>query len=257
MTTGLKRSAGVANSFGIVLAAVAFLVILQASQVYSVEALSKRATYGDHKWQPATDYDTDGCYPTAAVGKDGEAAGGLKTTGALDGNCRDESDLENTNSYCRTKCVGGWCAHFYAYYFEKDQTTSLGCSICGHRHDMEHVIVWVENDVARFVSRSAHGKYYARAIDDVRMEDTHPKIVYHKEGAGTHVFRFANKDDEPPENHKGEWQYPTLRSWKLLPSKVRDKLNNHDFGSAKLDIKDDRFIDTLRRARPDEVPFDV
>ena len=64
----------------------------------------------DGKWQPAFDYDGDGCYPTPAIGPDGTIAPGLNNSGALNGSCRDQSDLDNTNSYSRSKCNNGWCA---------------------------------------------------------------------------------------------------------------------------------------------------
>ncbi|WP_407900917.1 NPP1 family protein [Scytonema sp. NUACC26] len=31
--------------------------------------------------------------------------------GDVNGNCRDESDLDNTNAYSRSKCNNGWCAY--------------------------------------------------------------------------------------------------------------------------------------------------
>lgn len=67
------------------------------------------------------------------------------------GNCRDRSDLDNSQTYSREKCNNGWCAVMYASYFEKDQTM---------------------------------------------------------DGPSTHLFRLANGNDDPPENHYGRWRYP-------------------------------------------------
>jgi hypothetical protein len=64
----------------------------------------------ESKWQPAYDYDTDGCYPTPAIGPDGRVNGGLNPTGSLSGECHDPSDLDSTNGYARYQCDNGWCA---------------------------------------------------------------------------------------------------------------------------------------------------
>ncbi len=47
-------------------------------------------------FQPAHDYDTDGCY-TPAIGLDSTVNGGLNPSGALNGQCRDSWDLDSTN----------------------------------------------------------------------------------------------------------------------------------------------------------------
>lgn len=73
----------------------------------------------------------DGCYPTPAISPDGVPAVGLELGGGLGENCNNLSDLENTNVYVRTWCQGEWCAHKYAYYFEKDQATD-GPVLGGH-----------------------------------------------------------------------------------------------------------------------------
>ncbi|MCG8920021.1 NPP1 family protein [Actinokineospora sp. PR83] len=217
-------------------------------------ALPSSVAEPDGKWQPAFDYDGDGCYPTPAIGPDGTPAPGLNNSGALNGNCRDQSDLDNTNSYARTKCNNGWCAHLYDLYFEKDQAVP-GIDCCGHRHDIEHVVVWVSGDQARYVSTSAHGNYSTRPSSEVAWEGTHAKVVYHKDGASTHCFRLAGRD-EAPENHYGAWQYPDLVSWDNFPPGIRDRLVNADFGSASLGIKDGAFNDNLNKAKPGGIPFD-
>ena len=76
-------------------------------------ALPANADGLEQTFQPAYDYDTDGCYPTPAIGSDGSIAPGLNTTGAVNGQCRDSWDLDNTNGYARYKCNNGWCAIMY------------------------------------------------------------------------------------------------------------------------------------------------
>ncbi|WP_184808712.1 NPP1 family protein [Actinophytocola algeriensis] len=217
-------------------------------------ALPASYAAADGKWQPAFDYDGDGCYPTPAIGPDGTIAPGLNNSGALNGNCRDASDLDNTNSYSRSKCNNGWCAYLYDLYFEKDQAIP-GWDCCGHRHDIEHVVIWVQNDQAQYVSTSAHGNYSTYPRNQVAWEGTHAKIVYHKDGLSTHCFRIASQT-EPPENHYGAWQYPDLVSWDNYPAGIRDRLVNADYGSASLAIKDSAFASNLAKAKPAGIPFD-
>jgi len=216
-------------------------------------ALDSSVSEPDGKWQPGFDYDTDGCYPTPAIGRDGRIAEGLNPSGALNGNCRDEPDLRNTNSYARSKCNNGWCAYLYDLYFEKDQAVP-GIDPFGHRHDIEHVVVWVNNDEAKHVSVSCHGNYSTVARDRVAWDGTHAKIVYHKDGASTHCFRLANSGEQP-ENHHGTWQRPALVSWNNFPAGIRDKLVGADYGKASLAIKDGAFEHNLNQAKPSGIPF--
>jgi hypothetical protein len=239
-------------------AVLALVAVPTAAWADPPAALPENADAADLAVAPAMDYDTDGCYPTPAVGPDGTAAEGLNNSGALNGNCHDVSDLDNTNAYVRTVCSNGWCAHLYGYYFEKDQVVA-GADAFGHRNDLEHVIVWTQDGDAhpKFVSASAHGNYDTRSADGLQFEGDHAKIVYHKDGASTHSMRFAKTDggDEPPENDYHVWQYPDLLSWDLLSDPVRSTLQNHDYGSATLDLKDGRIADVLNGAKPDGIPF--
>jgi len=218
-------------------------------------ALPASFAEADGKWQPAFDYDGDGCYPTPAIGPNGTLNPGLNNSGALNGNCHDQSDLDNTNSYSRSKCNNGWCGYLYDLYFEKDQAVP-GIDCCGHRHDIEHVVVWVNqaSDSAEYVSTSAHGNYSTHPRSQVGWEGTHAKVIYHKDGASTHCFRLASMAEQP-ENHYGTWQYPDLVSWDNFPGGIRDTLVNADFGSASLGIKNGAFEDNLNKAKPGGIPF--
>ncbi|MFF9283150.1 NPP1 family protein [Streptomyces griseosporeus] len=237
-------------------AAVALVVAFPATAFAAPPpALPADADALERTYQPAFDYDTDGCYPTPAIGPDGSINSGLNPTGALNGNCRDASDLDNTNSYSRAKCNNGWCAVMYGLYFEKDQALP-GTSIGGHRHDWEHVVVWVQDNQVKYVSTSNHGSFTVHAASEVRFEGTHAKVVYHKDGIGTHCFRLANTNDEPPENHKGTWQYPPLVGWNGYPAGLRDKLSAYDFGSANFGLKDASYASHLASAKPSGIPFD-
>ncbi|KXJ96688.1 necrosis inducing protein-domain-containing protein [Microdochium bolleyi] len=205
-------------------------------------ALGASATDDELKFQPSLDFDTDGCYNTPAIDSAGNVAEGLdhNYTGGSSG-CRDESDLDNNQVYVRTRCNNGWCAHVYDYYFEKDVAVQHVIDAGGHRHDWEHIIVFTQGGSARIVAASKHGDYDTKNADDskVRWDGTHPKIVYHKDGGTTHCFRFAGSGDDRIENHKGVWFRGALINWDGLErAGVRQKLVDHDFGSASLAIKD-------------------
>jgi Necrosis inducing protein (NPP1) len=221
------------------------------------QALPGNASQQETDFQPAYDYDKDGCYATPAIGTDGTIAEGLKLGGDVNGHCRDDSDLGNVNTYSREKCNNGWCGIVYASYFEKDQATS-GPVSAGHTHDWEHIVVWVKDGKAEYVATSAHGGFTVHKAADLPWDGSHPKVVYHKDGGSTHAFRAAKNDggDEPPENHRGAWQRPALVGWDGYPEGLRDKLTAADFGDATLGIKDDTFAGHLEDAKPDDIPFD-
>ncbi|WP_328786404.1 MULTISPECIES: NPP1 family protein [unclassified Streptomyces] len=217
-------------------------------------ALPQNATDNDAKWQPALDYDTDGCYNVPAIGQDGTIAQGLDHNGtSAPADCRDQSDLDNSNAYARQRCNSGWCVYLYDYYFEKDVAVEHWPDAGGHVHDWEHIAVWVQNDQAKWVSASQHGGYEIKAADDVLWDGTHPKLVYHKDGASTHNFRFASSGDEPPENHYHRWMRSPLVSSNGFPSGLRDKLFDHDFDHASIAIKDSSYPSDLKNAM---FPFD-
>ncbi|MGX6603350.1 NPP1 family protein [Micromonosporaceae bacterium Da 78-11] len=246
--------------FGVSAGVAALLIVLPATPAFADPPHNLPANAGGYEstFSPAYDYDTDGCYATAAIGPDGTLAGGLKTTGAVNGSCRDQVDLDNSQTYARSKCNHGWCAIVYASYFEKDQAVA-GSGLGGHRHDWEHVISWVEQsaDQVQYVSTTQHSSQRTYPRSQVRFDGSHPKTVYHKDGASTHFFRLANSADEPPENHYHNWRYPPLVDWDGYPGTgLRDTLMNANFGSATIKIKDGSFASLLNAAKPTGIPFD-
>ncbi|WP_435642489.1 NPP1 family protein [Streptomyces sp. H49] len=220
-----------------------------------LQLLPQNADGLEQTFSPAYDYDGDGCYATAAIGADGTINPGLKLGGDVNGHCHDYAQLANANTYSREKCNNGWCAVMYASYFEKDQAT-YGPAAIGHTHDWEHVVVWINNNEVQYVSVSQHSGYQVAARSAVRFDGTHPKIVYHKDGLSTHDFRFANSNDEPPENVTGGWFYPRLVGWNGYPAGFRDKLLSADFGEATIKIKDGDFAYALAHSMPSGIPFD-
>ncbi|WP_405468489.1 NPP1 family protein [Streptomyces canus] len=238
------------------LGALALVVTIPATAHANVLTLLPQNADGlEQTFSPAYDYDRDGCYATAAIGADGTLNPGLKLGGDVNGKCHDYAQLANANTYSRAKCDNGWCAVMYASYFEKDQAT-LGPAAIGHRHDWEHVVVWILGDQVQYVSVSQHSGYQVAARSAVRFDGSHPKIVYHKDGVSTHCFRFAGANDEPPENATGGWFFPRLVGWNGYPAGYRDKLIGADFGSATLKIDDGDFPYALDRAKPTGISFD-
>ncbi len=213
---------------------------------------------------PVFDFDTDGCLPSAGISRTGAQNSGLGTTGDLGGDCRSSNFLDTSNLIHRSLCntVGGnvYCGHFYAIYFEKDQTTAAGCSICGHRHDWEHVTIWTTNNVVTHGGASAHGGMATKALSEIPRDSAgHIKIVYHKDGGGTHALRFASSD-ESAENPYSNFVTPTIISWfnmigdGINNADLRNKLNTFDYGDASLDIRDSVFISRLNQFKPSGYP---
>lgn len=170
-------------------------------------------------FHPQFDFDSDGCYPATPFHRNDALRPnpGTAATRSLSGNCKDANWLSYANMVHRQICketVEGAnrverCAHFYELYFEKDQAIG-GSFLGGHRHDVETVIVWTgkindQNDFISHVSTSAHGKYTTRPLAQVLMQGTHPLVVYHKDGIGTHAFRFASTEDKSRVEFLGNW----------------------------------------------------
>lgn len=209
----------------------------------------------ERAFQPAYDYDADGCYPTPAIGPTGALNSGLNPSGSISGNCHDPGDLDNTNGYSRYHCDNGWCAILYDLYFEKDQATFAGFADPGHRHDWEHVVVWVQNNQAKYVATSAHDTFNIYPANQIRWTGTHPKIVYHKDSVSTHCFRPAKSGDEPPENAYHTWRFPDLVGWNGYPAGIRERLSAANWGKATFGLNTSAFHQNLVKAKPKGVTF--
>ncbi|WP_326567099.1 NPP1 family protein [Amycolatopsis rhabdoformis] len=211
----------------------------------------------EQSFSPAYDYDTDGCYATPAIGPDGTINPGLQIGGAVNGNCHDQSDLDNSQTYSRTECNNGWCAIVYSSYFEKDQVSDGGASL-GHKDEWEQVISWVnqERNQVDFVSVTQHSGFSTYGRDQVLFDGSHPKVVYHKDGPGTHNFRLAGTNDDPPENFYHNWRYPPIVDYNLWPSiDLRNAMINHDWHGLTTHLDDYGFKDLVGRAKPSGIPF--
>lgn len=240
-----------------------------------IGALDESADQFEIDHQPLLDFDSDGCYQTSAINKDGKVSyfpiffnpilkaatdtcvtqtnPGHGATGTPQGDCRDPHQLDNANSYSRKRCNNGICAIMFETYFEKDQSVA-GTFAGGHRHDWENIVVFTKgNDVVR-VAPSCHGKY-SNARNDFPKRDNHPLLVYHKDGPATHCYRFANDDDiAHPENPRKDFFRAPLIGWNRWPSEdLKNKMLNAFKGGVGPKL-DDEFTDSLKAAAGDGVP---
>ncbi|MFC3033620.1 NPP1 family protein [Pseudoalteromonas fenneropenaei] len=211
--------------------------------------------------EPVFDFDGDGCLPSAGINQSGIANPGLNPSGRLTSDCRDNAFLQTSNTLHRYACTtnhkGQFCGHFYALYFKKDQVFDyLGG---GHRHDWEYAAVWTIDGIVTHGSYSAHGKLYSKAASELPFENNHLKIVYHKDGLLTHAMRFA-KPMESAENSYNRFVTPPIISWyhmrtaSLDNSQLRTLLNQFDYGSATIPLKDSHFLSNLNQFRPAGYP---
>ncbi|CAH0020482.1 unnamed protein product [Clonostachys rhizophaga] len=234
------------------------LAIVQAQPTHNakrdiIAALPGSADTTETKFQPLLDFDSDGCYNTAAISPDGTTNPGKGATGTPQGGCRDPPQLQNSNAYSRKRCNNGYCAIMYEYFFEKDQAIG-GSFLGGHKFDWENIVVFAKGDQVVRVAPSCHGKY-ENARNDVPLSGSRVQAVYHKDGAATHCFRFANSDDiAHPENPFGSFYTSPLVGWNNWPSTdLRNKMLSTWNGGVGPKL-DDEFTDSLRAAAGSGVP---
>ncbi|KAG6007586.1 hypothetical protein E4U21_005784 [Claviceps maximensis] len=229
-------------------------------------ALAEKASGEAVRFQPVLDYDKDSCYNVPAIDAKGNVAQGLRAKFSKNTSegCRDKELLDNQNVYVRSRCNHGWCAYMYEHYFEKDVGLQHSFGVAsGHRHEWENIVVVVKqgeklpslvavsrhDSYARFKPAERHGRH-------VRFQDTHAKIVYHKDGQGTHTFRFAKPDDDKLENDKGRWIRGALVEWSQFPSaELRDRMvRAFDNTGTEPKISDAHFSKYLAKAIKKKIP---
>jgi hypothetical protein len=215
--------------------------------------LPQNASTFQLKYMPLFDYDSDGCLPAAAVNAGGKLNGGLKNSGSITGGCR-TGHLGRANTYAQSLCRNGWCAYVYGLYFEKDQTVN-GADAFGHRHDWESVVVFQKQgeERPRYLAASRHGGYSTHPISEVPMSGNHVEIVYHKDGASTHAFRFAKWGEKPVARGNGTWDQPALVTMEKMDRTPRDALWNSTWGKANFPLTNN-LTGNINKARPSAVP---
>lgn len=182
-----------------------------------------------------------GCRPYTAVDKDGNYNAGLQDSGSENGKC---TSKEKAQVYSRAKRVNA-NTHgiMYAYYFPKDNGYIVPS--IGHRHDWEHVIVFVRNmnksgETIVGAAYSAHGGVSTTRSPNKSGNQIYINYDYH--GSVTHSFKEGSSGSNS--GHK-------LITWSKLPAKPKNTLNKQSFGSAVVPLKDsnNRFNNLIEQAR--------
>ena len=135
--------------------------------------------------------------PTAAtrrpaIGPDGTINGGLNPTGSLNGDCHDAVRPGQHQRLLALQVQQRLVRRRVRPLLREGPGASPNSSIGGHRHDWEHVVVWVQNGVSASTSpRPPTATSPSTPASSVRWTGTHPKVVYHKDGVSTHCFRLG------------------------------------------------------------------
>lgn len=223
------------------------------------------------KWAPGFDYERQGCLPSAGVSIDGRPNPGIKLGGTTDGHCAWKNQLPYANTFYRGKCVTwtkpgesqarAYCAHMYAQYFVKDQTSN-GCitgKACGHTNDWEFGMVWTTDDVLTHASVSQHSDVDTKKIDNIRHQGNRVYMVYHRNGL-THTMNFAEAGYKPV-NPSCTWYTPTIVTWEQMSgsgvannSYLHGVLDTHSWGRAIVPFNEVNFVNNIRKGLPKSYP---
>lgn len=181
------------------------------------------------------------CRPYTAVDQAGNHNGGLKDSGGESSQC---SLTTRQQVYTRTQRINSNThAVMYAYYFPKDN--GLIIASIGHRHDWEHVVVFVENlgnsslESIVGAAYSAHGG--VSVTNNPNRDGKQIYINYDYNGSVTHSF---------VEGNSGSNTDHVLISYSRLSSAARNTLDNQDFGNAIVPFRNsgDRFNSRIQQA---------
>lgn len=126
----------------------------------------------------------------------------------------------------------------YSYYMPKDSpSTGLG-----HRHDWENTVIWLsaasESATVLGVAVSGHGSYETKTSGISFTADTHPRVGYRSVWPVNHQMIFTSEQGG---------QQPLI-AWESLTGAARTALENTDFGSANVPMKDGNFNNNLGKA---------
>ncbi|KUF91720.1 hypothetical protein AM588_10004549 [Phytophthora nicotianae] len=183
---------------------------------------------------------TNGCHAYPAVNAIGETSGGLKTSGAPSAGCKGSG--WGSQVYGRSTWYNGVWAIMYSWYFPKDSpSTGLG-----HRHDWEHVIVWIDNpEIAEpkilAVTPSAHSGYSAQVPPDAnKVDGTSVKVKYLSKWPINHALESTGEGGD----------YQDLIMWGQMTDAAREALSRTSFGDANVPMNDGNFEPKLGKAWP-------
>ncbi|CEG48336.1 NLP-like protein [Plasmopara halstedii] len=200
----------------------------------------KPVTVAEHaavKFKPQINI-VNGCHPYPAVNATGEISGGLKASGSSDAGCKGSE--YGSQVYGRSTWHRGLWAIMYSWYFPKDTAFPL----LGHRHDWEHIIVWIDNPSLYkprilAVASSAHSWYTVQSPPHTdRVNGTSVKVKYAGIWPLNHALTSTTKSGE----------YQDLIMWEQLTEAARQSLQQANFGMANVPMRDGNFLDKLDTA---------
>ncbi|OWZ08057.1 Necrosis inducing protein NPP1 [Phytophthora megakarya] len=183
---------------------------------------------------------TNGCHSYPAVDEAGQTSGGLKTKGAPSAGCKGSG--WGSQVYGRSGWYQDVWAIMFCWYFPKDEPSSG----IGHRHDWEHVIVWIDNPAVDSpkilaVTPSAHSGYHKYAPPNpATIDGNSTKVAYESKWPMDHALDSTTDG--------GDFQ--DLIMWDQLSENARRALNSVNFGSANTPMNDGNFQPKLGRAWP-------
>lgn len=181
-----------------------------------------------------------GCDFQAAINSNGDVSGGLKASGRSNGGCESMKGQAYAKS---TQFSDGTTAIMYAYYFAKDH--ALWGGLGGHRHDWEHVVVWLDADENVIgAAYSAHGDY-SKTTSPFMIG--HNIVVDYKASYTTHSFFEADSTSSISQEN--------LVSYDNLSGTVQSNLETYDWGNAVFPLKSSRFDSYIEASRPFDFPY--
>ncbi|KAK1569711.1 necrosis inducing protein [Colletotrichum navitas] len=131
-------------------------------------------------------------------------------------------------------------AIMYAWYWPKDQTLD-GLAIGAHRHDWEHIVVFLNdpsdpNPKILGGGASGHGEY--KTTDFPPREGDSVKAEYYADFPTNHELQFTAKVGRT---------YPVL-DWDAMSTTMQNALSNADFGDADVPFIGGSFLSNLGKA---------
>uniref|UniRef100_H3G806 Necrosis inducing-like protein NPP1 type n=1 Tax=Phytophthora ramorum TaxID=164328 RepID=H3G806_PHYRM len=179
-----------------------------------------------------------GCVPYPAVNELGETSGGLQTSGSPRGGCRGSG--HGSQVYGRSTWYNQVWAIMYSWYFPKDSPASG----MGHRHDWEHVVVFIDNpDLPEpkilGCSVSSHDGYKKyNPCPPWVIDGTSVKVRY------KHSWPLNHDLDTTGDG--GTFQ--DLIMWNQMTDNARRALNETKFGKANTPMNDWNFHSKVEKS---------
>ncbi|EKG20311.1 Necrosis inducing [Macrophomina phaseolina MS6] len=168
---------------------------------------------------------------------DGIKSGGLQDTGSHAGGCRDETKGQ---TYVRAAWHNGRFCIMYAWYWPKDQPND-GDVANGHRHDWEHVVVFIDDPAAATptligASASSHSGY--KKDSSPQRNGDRVMVEYFTNGITNHELQFKTSEGK---------EYPII-DWDMMTDATRNALNQPVFGDANCPFNEGNFIPKVEEA---------